>query len=43
MVVDDEAMSDELGGYRDVAREDDESVSDELNRKSKLLLLREAT
>ena len=32
MVDDDEARSDELRGYRD-AREDDKSVSDEVNQK----------
>ena len=32
MVDGDEARSDELGGFRD-AREDDKSVSDEVNRK----------
>jgi hypothetical protein len=42
MVDGDEARSDELRGYRD-AREDDKSGSDEVNRKSKLLLLIEAT
>ena len=42
-VVDDgEARSGELGGYRD-DHEDNKSVSDEVNRKSKLLLLIEAT
>ena len=43
MVDDDEAKSDKLGGYRDVAREDDTSVSDEVNRKSVLLLLKATT